>query len=131
MTTAEAKGPHDAAQVDFRIPDEIRDPRIRECFAYWRSKCRCDLLPSRAALDPLEMKSFLSAVLLLDVERDRGRYRFRYRLMGTHTVEIFGRDATGLYMDDTNPPDRYPAAYALHRKVVDTRRPACGILPVF
>jgi hypothetical protein len=45
-------------------------------------------MPSRAELKPLNMRSFLRFVSLVDVERDSGIYRVR--LQSTHTREVFG-----------------------------------------
>jgi hypothetical protein len=105
-----------------------QDPHGRLFLDYWAIKCREGRLPRRQDIDPLEMRSFLPYVVLLDVERQPGGLglRFRYRLVGTHVVEIFGRELTGVHLDEVNFPDIYPAVHDQLARVVQTCRPAIG-----
>jgi len=100
---------------------------IRWCYDYWQSKRRNERLPDRNDIVPAEMKSFLHHVILMDVERLADRYRFRQRLVGTHIVELFGRDTTGEYVDQTSAPHHYAAVYARLANIVDTGHPSFGI----
>lgn len=106
---------------------QARAPAVRACFDYWLSKKTPDRLPGRQHIDPTEMKPFLEFVILFDVERTEGGYRFRQRLVGTHIVELFGRDTTGLYVDETSAPTHYASVHQRLAGVVDTREPAFGI----
>jgi len=74
-------------------PADIREPQLRTLWGYWAGKCAGSALPGRAAISPLEMRAWLGHLLLMDVV-DAGR-DFRYRLHGTHLVQLFGADLTG------------------------------------
>ncbi len=50
-------------------------------------------MPSRSDLDPVEMKPFLSSLILVDVKHDP--LNFVYRLVGTKEVSARGFDPTG------------------------------------
>jgi hypothetical protein len=115
---------------DFALPDNVRDPRVRLLFEYWTSKCRPGWLPSRRDIDPLEMVAFLPYVVLLDVERRGDLHRFRYRLVGTEVVTLFGHDPTGRYLDEATLPERYPQVHGRLLSVAETKRPHYAILPV-
>lgn len=65
---------------------------------YWRGKCTGRKMPSRRDLDPVDIPKLLPSILLLDVEADTGRLRFR--LVGTRISDIYGRDYTGQYLDE-------------------------------
>ncbi len=66
---------------------------IRAFYEYWDSKRKGRSMPSRADLDPVEMKSFLASMILVDVKRKP--LDFVYRLVGTKEVEARGFDPTG------------------------------------
>jgi hypothetical protein len=74
-------------------PPTIKEPLLNAVREYWRSKCAGRRMPRRADLDVLEMRAFMGSMFLFDVI-DGGR-DFRFRLIGTHLVEKFGRDSTG------------------------------------
>jgi hypothetical protein len=74
-------------------PPDIHDQRLRGLWGYWSGKRRGAALPGRASISPLEMRSWLGSLLLMDVV-DAGR-DFRYRLHGTQLVQLFGADLTG------------------------------------
>jgi hypothetical protein len=68
-------------------------------YRYWDGKRRGRRMPSRADIDPLEMKSWLAGTALIDVKRDPAapeRYELRYRLIGTQPTRLRGRDVTGM-----------------------------------
>lgn len=79
------------------MQDQIASPAIRAALRYWKEKRALGVIPSRAALDPAEMRSFLSHLMLLDVERAPRRYRVR--LIGTHFASFYDDELTGTYLD--------------------------------
>jgi len=83
--------------------DQIESPRIRQLFEYWRSKCRDGRPPRRADIDPTEIPQLMPNVLIVDIEQDP--FRVRYRLVGTQIVEATGFEFTGRYLDDIVLPD--------------------------
>jgi len=62
--------------------------------AYWSAKRGGNPLPSRSAIDPLDMPRRLLPHLVLVEPTGQGR-EVRFRLVGTELVQRFGRDATG------------------------------------
>lgn len=82
---------------------QIESSRIRQLFQYWQSKRRGALLPRRADIDPTEIPQLMPYVLLVDVEQNP--FRVRYRLVGTKVVEATGFEFTGRYLDEIVLPD--------------------------
>lgn len=78
--------------------DEIESAAIRELFRYWQSKCVDGRIPRRADIDPVEIPRLMPNLLIVDVERDP--FRVRYRLVGTRIVEMTGFEFTGKYLDE-------------------------------
>lgn len=68
-------------------------PDIRLVLEYWQEKCAGRLMPSRADIDPSDLRPFLPHITLVDVVDDARRYV--YRLVGTSEVELRGYDPTG------------------------------------
>lgn len=68
-------------------------PDIRLVLEYWQQKCAGRIMPSRADIDPSELRRFLPHITLVDVVADERR--FVYRLVGTSEVELRGYDPTG------------------------------------
>lgn len=66
---------------------------------YWTGKCGSRRMPGRRDIDPIEMRKLLPNILLVDIEADTGRLKFR--LVGTRITEMYGGDYTGQYLDET------------------------------
>lgn len=81
-------------RLDF---SQIDSPRIQRFRAYWNSRrTGPDVVPRRADFDPNHLRELLSNIVVMEVERDP--LRFRYRLVGTRVVEFNNLDFTGLYL---------------------------------
>lgn len=78
--------------------DEIESAAIRALFNYWRSKCPEGGIPRRADIDPVDIPGLMPNLLIVDIERDP--FRVRYRLVGTRIVEMTGFEFTGKYLDE-------------------------------
>lgn len=66
---------------------------IREVYDYWNAKRGDRIMPARSDIDPLELRAYLPALMIVDVVPDPRRYV--YRLVGTKEVEARGEDPTG------------------------------------
>lgn len=99
--------------------------RLRAVFDYWNGKRRGREMPSRADLDPADLKPFLAQLALLDVENEP--LRFRYRLVGTEVTRIrrgtTKSDPTGQYVDEVTHHQGTSAVVAHYRRVVVERKP--------
>lgn len=76
-----------------KILDRPENPSLLALHAYWDCKRGRRSAPRRCDIDPIEIRSHLGTLLLLDV-LEEGR-DYRYRLIGTDIVEASGRDVTG------------------------------------
>ncbi|HEY7687056.1 MAG TPA: PAS domain-containing protein [Dongiaceae bacterium] len=68
-------------------------PRIADFYRYWEGKRGARRMPSRADMVPAEMKIFLPGIVLVAVQYNP--MRLKYRLVGTREVEYRGYDPTG------------------------------------
>lgn len=89
----------------------LATPRLRQGHDYWNAKRGGRWAPSRADLDPAEVKSLLPHVILMDVVRNAafGPLDFRYRLIGTKIDEHSSGRFTGRMMSEIphqRPPSR-------------------------
>lgn len=86
-----------------QIADFIADDRLRQLFAYWRSKRRGRAMPARADIDPTEIPWALAHIFLVDYAPADG---FRYRLAGTDLSSIYGHsNLKGMTLEDILGPE--------------------------
>jgi len=71
----------------------IDDPRLYQLYRYWKAKCAGRAMPTRADIDPLEMKWLLGNLSLIEVRQKP--MDFRFRLVGSNVVNLFGKELTG------------------------------------
>src|SRR5258708_21325023 len=97
------------------IPDDplatLSDERLHRFFAYLEAKRGTREFAARRDIDPLEFGYILGNVVLLDVQHEP--LRFRYRLVGSVLAAGAGYDFTRSYVHD-HPPVEY-RAYLLAR----------------
>lgn len=97
---------------------------LQRMFAYWRAKRDGRSMPSRADIDPAEIKSLLPGILLVDVvEADDGGLDFIYRLAGTREVDMRGRDPTGKRVAEAFYGKSAELVIDCYRRVVEARSP--------
>ena len=70
----------------------------RTFYEYWDSKRHGRPMPARNDLDPVEMKSWLVSVQLVDVQNEQGR--FVYRLAGQREIEVRGYNPVGKSVEE-------------------------------
>ena len=74
------------------------DDTLSPVFAYWNGKRKAAQLPCRDDINPADITDLLPHVGLIDVLGKAEN--FRYRLIGTYMVDMFGRDFTGTTLGD-------------------------------
>lgn len=115
---------HATGAAELSLPDA---PLLQELLRYWQSKLKPDgRLPARTDLDPLELRSLLPSIYLIDVlphESEGGRLRFRIRLLGERHVEVYGPGMAGKVIDDMFPPAVAHEFNRLYAAVVKRRLP--------
>jgi hypothetical protein len=95
------------------------DPILAAALAYWRGKRRGRSMPSRRDIDPIEVPALLPHLQLVDIVGGR----FRYRLVGTELVTVFGRDYTGMFPDELFPGTRGQMICEVFAAVRKARKP--------
>ncbi|VAX03504.1 hypothetical protein MNBD_ALPHA03-1070 [hydrothermal vent metagenome] len=91
----------DAVQSQLMAVNQSHDipvPLLRDLYEYWQGKKGNRKMPSRPDICPTEIIDLLPKILLIDVEYEP--QRFRFRLVGTDVVRVMGQDATGKYLDE-------------------------------
>lgn len=107
----------------------LSDPRLHRFFAYLQGKRGDRAFAARRDIDPLEFGYILGNVVLLDVQHEP--LRFRYRLVGSVLSSGAGYDLTGSYVD-AHPDVEYRAyVLARYRETVAFRRPTGGTYDLF
>lgn len=84
---------HDYNRIVGRGFLDVCSERVRRAFAYWDRKRGSRAMPSRADIDPNEIRDLLPGIILVDVSHSP--LRLTYRLVGTDEVEARGYDPTG------------------------------------
>lgn len=103
-------------------PDlDCQDPAAQGLLDYWTSKKRGDRLPGRKDIDPFELKPHLPNVILIDIEHDP--LRLRYRLIGTNVTRAMDRDSTGKYYDEIYSQKLLSDIYRSFEWIFEHRRP--------
>lgn len=105
---------------DIKPLTAAQSPAILAALDYWRSKCGATGLPSRAQIDPLEMRGFLAKILLIEVESADD---FIYRLCGTDIVAGNQQDLTGQRADQASLGQSAPHFIEAYRHCVRAREP--------
>jgi hypothetical protein len=113
------------------LPDQDRPEALTgapadllEMYAYWQRKRAGRSMPTRADIDPGEIRRLLPGVLLVDVVHRPGTpMDFIYRLVGTREVEMRGHDPTGKRVADAFYGESADEVTACYRQVAEQGRP--------
>ena len=116
--------------MGFPLPKDAADPRFHTFFDYWCSKAPEGKLPGRQHIDPSELRALLPNILIYDVVRVDGRYRFRYRLWGSFVTQLVGADFTGKFIEDAAEPERHADINSVLSAIVTSRQPHFWQQPV-
>jgi hypothetical protein len=103
---------------------QIASPRIHRFLDYWKARrATPDAVPLRSDFNPTDLRELLPNMLIVDVEHDP--LRFRYRLVGTRVVEFNSQEFTGLYLGTIGWQEEQQLIDAYTDATVD-RAPLCG-----
>lgn len=105
-------------------------PRFMEMARYLKMVAPGGRLPGRQHIDPCDFPSLLSLINLVDVERDNGEARFRFRLVGEDQTRAAGRNITGLLVEEAVVSDLAPRISSNMRKVLESRLPVYDQFPM-
>ena len=81
---------------------------LKHFLTYWHDKRGLNLIPTRADIDPMDIRSLLSGICILDLKYADGKFdRAKIRLAGTQFYEMVGYEITGRYLDEIMPSEIY------------------------
>jgi hypothetical protein len=107
------------------MPD-ISNPKLRRLYEYWSRQRGDRKWPSRADLDPVEMRFVLGNIILAEVlpgDAPGAPPGYRIRLHGTTLTQRVGYDLTGKMLDDMPVPEFRNLSRRSFDKVVGTGEP--------
>lgn len=96
-------------------------PKAVALYQYWNARRGIRPMPTRADIDPLEMRQWLPRITLVDVSPDGGE--FTYRLVGTQIVDLLGMNPTGRPVESAWPEAEAAPLLEGYREVVRTGEP--------
>ncbi len=97
------------------------DPILGRLLSYWESKRGGRMMPSRADIDPVELRGLVNHVMLYDVV-EPGRL-YPIRLVGQAIVDFVGVNNAGKLPQDTLPPAAARRMIEILTNVVIRRAP--------
>src|SRR5882724_7473010 len=103
----------------------VESPLLQRLLADWEVRRRERTLPGRRDFDPLDLKYILGRLLLVDVERQP--LRLRFRLVGTELARRSGVELTGRTLDEYPRPDYRALMRCRYTQTVEERRPLSSV----
>ncbi len=98
------------------------DPLLMEAALYWSAKRGKRAMPRRADISPVDMPRQLLPHLIVGA-LSHNPFQVRFRLVGTEMVARYGRDYTGLTIDDFMTGDYAAYITGLFHKTYETAAP--------
>jgi hypothetical protein len=103
--------------------DQLHSPMIRCLHQWWNASCRADI-PDRSDFDPANFSALLPNILIVDVEHQP--FRIRYRLVGTKVIEATGFNIVGRYLDELMPTEPEAPWMDIYWQSYQQRAPVIG-----
>ena len=113
----------------YRSIDEVPSTRAQRMFHYWMAKKGARQMPSRADIDPGEIKDLLPNIILTRLEYEP--FRVLYKLIGTRAVENAGLDYSGRYLDELDFVSEFGTDWpATYRLIATEKEPIFGLCQI-
>jgi hypothetical protein len=103
-------------------PKHISLIKLRD---YWRTKAGDRSMPSRADIDPAEIRALLPHVGLIEI--GPSPQRFQFRLVRTEVVRAVCLELTGHYLDEIDLHDHRARIIEQYAKAANSAEPVCSI----
>ena len=101
------------------------DPDLSALRAYWTGKCNSRTMPSRADINPGEIRLLLPNIFIMEIHQP---LRFRVRLAGTRICERWGANITGKWLDELDYDGVREKAIEQYATVARTGVPRCDVM---
>jgi len=101
--------------------NSLRSAELQRLLRLWQTRGDATGVPQRGDFSAEELMGFGGRVVLIDIERDP--FRLRFRLLGTHVTMAVGRDSTGSYLDEVYDPVYWERLRQHFLRVIEDRRP--------
>jgi hypothetical protein len=113
----------------YEVNNRYQNIEIENAYAYWQSKVRDCGFPNRSDIDPLDMRQWISAVLLAEAKFDADGtvIDFYFRVAGTRVGDRYGRDLTRRHLSEVSLDHQNANILANYRAPIETRRPIYSI----
>jgi hypothetical protein len=95
-----------------------------ELYAYWAARRESGRLPGRASIHPAHFKPHQPTVSQIDVEGQPREYRLR--LAGTGLYSVYGREITGMRLEEIYATPAVAYWRGELDKVVEQKKPSAG-----
>ena len=109
----------------YRLDIELmfREPSTSLSMAYFQRLSDITGYVKATQIDPIEMKAFLSHVMLLDMpDTSNPVSSLKFRLVGTEATHVLG-ELTGEHLHDVWPDNGFGGFVQAIEKVIETREP--------
>jgi len=107
--------------------EELSSSIGTELYTYWDRKRGERLMPSRADIDPADLKRILPNIILAKIDHESKRVR--YTLVGTRCVAQAAMDYTNYYLDELDFGCDFDTDWhEVYRAVTRERRPVFGVV---
>lgn len=103
---------------------EPKNEPLKRLLAYWAEKKGDRVAPTRAEIDPAEIKAILPYVGIVSVERPQ--LRFRYRLAGTEIIKGYGLELTGRCLDEMDLNNHQSEITREYTRAAENGEPSCS-----
>lgn len=101
---------------------KLDQPVLQQLHAYWDTRRAGRPYPARDEIDPIDLRFILGSLILVDVEAEPLRYR--YRLFGSDIARRQGFDMTGKYLEQHPWPELAAMARQTYGDVIANGQPA-------
>ena len=109
--------------------EELSSSIGTELYAYWELKRGERLMPSRADIDPADLKRILPNIILARIDRESKRVR--YTLVGTRCVAQAAMDYTNYYLDELDFVSEIGTDWpAVYRAIAAEKAPIYGLCQI-
>jgi hypothetical protein len=104
--------------------ERCTSPMLRHLYEWWTSRRGPSGLPDRRSFDPAEFKALMPNLVIVEVEPNP--FRIRYRLVGTRVAQFTGFDFTGRYLDELIALGSTSEWQSQYKAACESRNPLFG-----